>query len=63
MQTYRCQQCGQVLAAFVTFAPGLALPFSQQAATAQVEARRRQHREQCPAAAARRTTRPAARAS
>lgn len=52
MQTYRCRHCGQVLASFVSFAPGLALPFSQQAATAQVEARRRQHFERCPALAA-----------
>ncbi|UYM04830.1 FAD-dependent oxidoreductase [Solicola gregarius] len=50
MQTYRCQHCGQVLAAFVSFAPGLALPFSNQAAQTQVQARREQHAERCPAA-------------
>ena len=49
MQTYRCHKCGQVLATFVTVAPGLALPFSQEAAVQQVEARRQQHTERCPA--------------
>jgi hypothetical protein len=48
MQTYRCRRCGQVLAAFVTAVPGIALPFSHQAATMQLEAARDRHRDRCP---------------
>lgn len=49
MQTYHCRHCGQVLAAFVTGAPGLALPFAQNTAMHQVQTRRQEHLERCPA--------------
>jgi hypothetical protein len=48
MQTYRCRQCGQVLAAFVVAVPGIALPFSRQAANTQLEVARDRHRDRCP---------------
>jgi hypothetical protein len=48
MQTYRCRLCGHVLGAFVTAVPGLALPFSHEAAARQVQAAKEQHRDWCP---------------
>jgi hypothetical protein len=48
MQTYRCRLCGHVLGAFVTAVPGLALPFSHEAARRQVEAAKEQHSDWCP---------------
>jgi hypothetical protein len=50
MQTYRCQRCGQVLASFITITPQLPLPFSHEAAMAQLRVRQREHRDKCPGA-------------
>lgn len=57
MQTDRCHRCGQVLGAYVTVAPGIALPFASHSAGAQVEARRAHHLERCPVLLARASVR------
>lgn len=48
IQTYRCGRCGQVLEAFVEFAPGIALAVSQTAMESRIRASRNRHAERCP---------------
>jgi hypothetical protein len=59
MHTYRCLDCGEVLAAFATFEGRLPLLISQQAIQSQVQASKELHADRCPQArGARKAPRP-----
>lgn len=48
IQTHRCRDCGQILEAFVEFAPGTPLLLLQRATQSQVETAKIRHADQCP---------------
>jgi hypothetical protein len=48
MRTYRCLDCGQVVAAFVLFEGSIPILTSQRAMDSQLQARRELHADRCP---------------